>query len=208
MACLVAVAVSLCVCGVVGAAAVASPQAVAEPQPSAELHGDDGPEVEPREVEPAPETSHDGQVCCGGCSCFLSSLLVVVLGAQLFPPLRRLAPRRVPLPSKLPLLSLNDVEVTLRVRWCTQHVSRSVKETAGSLLNKIEIIVNFFQVYALLLVLSVHVDFPDLWSNIERYFGWLPRVGSINLHHVFASINLRVSDEYVDVRSVCLRRCC
>ncbi len=74
-----------------------------------------------------------------------------------------------------------------------------VKESTGLLLTKLEIIVNFFQVYALMLVLSFHLHFPSPWFDIKALYDWLPNLGAIDFYGIFARVNLRIPDEYAQV---------
>ena len=43
----------------------------------------------------------------------------------------------------------------------------TMASVTGSILTKFEIIINFFQVYGLILVIDLHIPWPDLWTRIS-----------------------------------------
>ena len=50
--------------------------------------------------------------------------------------------------------------------------ARAVASATGSILNKLEVIINFFQVYGLVLSLDLDIKWPDLWLDFsELYVG-------------------------------------
>ncbi len=79
------------------------------------------------------------------------------------------------------------------------QVEESVKEAVGTMLNKVEIAVNFFQVYALLVVLSFDLDFPQLWDVIRKLYNWIPNVLSISFSGIFTAIHFNLPHDYQEV---------
>ena len=54
------------------------------------------------------------------------------------------------------------------------------KDVSGSLLNKLEINVHFFQIYALMTTLTFNIHFPHLWTMIKKVFDWPGKLFSID----------------------------
>jgi hypothetical protein len=67
-----------------------------------------------------------------------------------------------------------------------------LREHTGTLLNKIEVVVHFFQMYALMILLTINIDFPNLWFDIKAVFDWPGKLFSIDLVGAFASINIKL----------------
>ena len=85
-------------------------------------------------------------------------------------------------------------------------VVSAVRSASGLVINKIEIMVNFFQVYALMVILSFDISFPDLWVNIRDLYNWIPKFLSINLHGIFVSLHFNVPQSYQEVgHCACVR---
>jgi hypothetical protein len=72
---------------------------------------------------------------------------------------------------------------------------RAVRDITGSMLNKIEVGVHFFQVYALMIVLTLNIPWPNLWSKIKSAFDWPGKLFNIDLVGAFAMIDVKLRPE-------------
>ena len=73
------------------------------------------------------------------------------------------------------------------------QVMQVVKEATGSILNKIEIGVHFFQMYALMVLLTFNIHWPHLWKELKSVFDWPANLFSIDLVGAFAMIKVKLS---------------
>jgi hypothetical protein len=85
--------------------------------------------------------------------------------------------------------------------WCRGVVQgstaiSSVRTPTGQFINKVEIIVNFFQVYALMVILCFHITFPNVWDEIRRLYNWIPKLFSINLRGIFVALDFNIPEQY------------
>lgn len=67
-----------------------------------------------------------------------------------------------------------------------------VPRATGSLLNKTEILISFFQVYGLLQLIcwELRIEFPKLWVDLSRYYHFIPDVLALDLSELFARIEV------------------
>jgi hypothetical protein len=63
------------------------------------------------------------------------------------------------------------------------------------MLNKVEVGVHFFQVYALMIVLTVNIPWPNLWNKIKSVFDWPGKLFNIDLVGAFAMIDVKLRPE-------------
>ena len=44
----------------------------------------------------------------------------------------------------------------------------AIAAATGSILNKLEVVINFFQVYGLVLSLDINIEWPNLWLDFSE----------------------------------------
>eukprot|EP00753_Platysulcus_tardus_P007329 PLAT15137.1.p1 GENE.PLAT15137.1~~PLAT15137.1.p1 ORF type:complete len:2194 (+),score=1373.13 PLAT15137.1:84-6584(+) len=79
--------------------------------------------------------------------------------------------------------------------------STVVMQATGTLLNKLEIIIGFFQIYGLVLVLNIEIPWPEgLWEQFMAIYKWLPELLNIDLELlVFANLNISLPAEQLAI---------
>lgn len=61
------------------------------------------------------------------------------------------------------------------------------------MLNKIEVAVHFFQMYALMVLLTLGIHWPTSWNRIKSVFDWPAHLFSIDIVGAFAMIHVKLS---------------
>ncbi len=54
----------------------------------------------------------------------------------------------------------------------------------GSLLRKLEVTAHFFQVYAIIVMLSFHTVWPSLWARVKSVYDYPPFISTLQIGHL------------------------
>lgn len=90
--------------------------------------------------------------------------------------------------------------MTALTAWLVPYVPSSqtlriVRDATGTLLNKLEVNVHFFQLYALMTILTFNVNWPNLWVKIKSVFDWPGKLFSIDIAGAFAAVDIKLSPQ-------------
>lgn len=75
----------------------------------------------------------------------------------------------------------------------------NVLQDTGQLLNKLEVIINFFQLYGLILTLDITIEWPQLWLDVSVFYNWIPNFFSVDFDSIFTTLNLDIPHGIRDV---------
>lgn len=75
-------------------------------------------------------------------------------------------------------------------------VIRLAPKATGTLLNKFELLIGFFQIYGLVLAITFDYDipFPDIWVDLARYYNWIPQLLSVDVDAIFTRLDLQLGE--------------
>ena len=97
----------------------------------------------------------------------------------------------------------------------------AVQAATGSILNKLEVVINFFQVYGLVLNLDIDIEWPNIWMDFSELcvlvvrkvvvgaavltdvalcrYNWIPNIFSIDIDNIFTSIDVTIPTGIYDL---------
>lgn len=86
------------------------------------------------------------------------------------------------------------LRVNPRDNQCVEPVPQNLEMAyPGSLMNKLEALVNFFQVYAMIILLTWTTLWPDTWRDVKSVYDWPAKLLTLDLVGAFAPVRIHLS---------------
>ena len=68
----------------------------------------------------------------------------------------------------------------------------------GEMATKFEVVVNFLQIYGLVLNFDISIQWPYAWSDFQKFFAWLPSILILDLQYLFRfQFGILVTDDQI-----------
>jgi Leucine-rich repeat (LRR) protein len=77
------------------------------------------------------------------------------------------------------------------------NLSEEISESlaTGEMSTKFEILINFFQIYGLILNFDISIPWPKLWIDFQVIYGWIPSLTIFDFTYIFKALKVDVSTD-------------
>lgn len=74
-----------------------------------------------------------------------------------------------------------------------------VMAATGSMLNKVEILIGFFQVYDMVLRIDIDIPWPQVWVDFSMFFDWMSGIFSLDIDLAFDKLEFEVNQDTLSI---------